>query len=73
MSSTAISAPRTISCPSPEYGPVIGATLPILMGSPDPPPPPLAVNVALQVFTASTATVVAEVVPLHAPPPAATP
>ena len=61
-------APQLI--PAPVTFPPVGGVIVSVYGGPvgNPPPPPLAVNVALQLFAASTSTLVVAAVPLHAPP-----
>jgi hypothetical protein len=56
--------------PAPVTLPPVGGVTVSLYGGPvgSPPPPPLAVNVALQLFAASTSTLVVAAVPLQAPP-----
>jgi hypothetical protein len=60
-------APQLI--PAPVTFPPVGGVIVSVYGGPiGNPPPPLAVNVALQLFAASTRTLVVRLVPLHAPP-----
>ena len=61
-------APQLIPAPA-TLPPVCGVIVSVYGGPVgNPPPPPLAVNVALQLFAASTKTLVVALVPLHAPP-----
>ena len=59
-------APQLI--PAPVTLPPVGGVIVSVYGGPVGSPPPLAVNVALQLFAASTTTLVVAAVPLHAPP-----
>ena len=62
-------APQLIPAPV-TRPPVGGGVIVSVYGGPvgSPPPPPLAVNVALQLFAASISTLVVALVPLHDPP-----
>jgi len=59
-------APQLI--PAPVTFPPVGGVIVSVYGGPVGGPPPLAVNVALQLFAAFTSTLVVAAVPLHAPP-----
>ena len=61
-------APQLI--PAPVTLPPVGGVIVSVYGGPvgHQPPPPIAVNVALQLFAASTRTLVVALAPLHAPP-----
>ena len=60
-------APQLMPAPV-TFPPVGDGAIVSVYGGPVGSPPPLAVNVALQLFAASTTTLVVAAVPLHAPP-----